>query len=73
MVVVILGIAPPFPPAPAAIVAAAASSRFSVLVAAPALLLLEAEPNDTHVDAPSLPLSPLSVRSSSGSNVCALL
>ena len=70
MVVVILGISPPLSPPPAT-PAAAASSRSSALVAAPALL--GEDPNDTHVDASSSPLPSLSVRSSSGSKVCALL
>lgn len=65
MVVATLGISPPLA-APAA-----ASSRSSALVAAPALL--EEEPNDTHVDASSSLLPSLSVRSSSGSKVWALL
>lgn len=68
VVVVILGISPALPSAAAP--AVPASSRSSALVATPALL---EEPNDTHVEASSSPLPSLSVRSSSGSKVCALL
>lgn len=72
MAVVILGVAPPLPPAAAAAESSRSSTLAMVLVAAPAPLLL-VEPNDTHVDASSSPLPLLSVRSSSGSKVCALL